>query len=225
MSKYSSVFDIVGPSMIGPSSSHTAGAAKIGLMARNIFNAQPQNVQIILYGSFAKTYKGHGTDLALIGGLLGYSADDRRIVNSAQDALRLGININLTTSDEETDHPNTAKIIMNRDNRTFEIVGISPGGGRAEIVEINGFKVKAAADNNFLLVFHHDRYGVIAAVANLLASHGINIGHMEVARKSKGAEALMVIQTDQQVPDDITIELKELAHVTGIVAFNKNSGR
>ncbi|MTI81950.1 MAG: L-serine ammonia-lyase, iron-sulfur-dependent, subunit beta [Firmicutes bacterium] len=221
MSKYTSVFDIVGPAMIGPSSSHTAGAAKIGLMARNIFNDQPEHIEVIFYGSFAKTYKGHGTDLAIIGGLLGYSAHDQRIVNSATDAEYLGINIELITSNEEADHPNTVKIIMRNNNRSFEVVGISPGGGRAEIIEINGFQVKAAADSNFSLIFHFDKYGVIAAVANLLASRGINIGHMEVARKSKGAEALMVIQTDQQVGGEITGEIESLDHITDVVVFNK----
>jgi L-serine dehydratase len=208
--------------MIGPSSSHTAGAAKIGLMARNIFNAQPEKIEIILYGSFAKTYQGHGTDLAIIGGLLGYEADDERIVNSTKASADLGIQIELLTSEDETDHPNTVKIIMHEKNRTFDIVGISPGGGRAEIIEINGFKLKAAADSNFLLVFHHDRYGVIAAVANLLASNGINIGHMEVARKSKGADALMMIQTDQDVPENISTDMKGLANVTSVIVFNKH---
>lgn len=221
MSKYSSVFDIVGPAMIGPSSSHTAGAARIGLMARNIFNTEPKNIKIIFYGSFANTYKGHGTDLAVIGGLLGYSADDQRIVNSASDAAKLGINVELTTSSKETEHPNTVRIIMEKNGRTFEVVGISPGGGRAEIIEINGFKMKAVADSNFLLIFHIDKYGVIAAVANLLASRGINIGHMEVARKSKGAEALMVIYTDQQVPDNMAAALKNIQHVSDVVVFNQ----
>lgn len=219
--KYSSVFEIIGPSMIGPSSSHTAGAAKIGLMARNIFNAQPERVEIIFYGSFAKTYKGHGTDLATVGGLLGYNADDERIVNSLIDAEKVGMKISLTTSEQETEHPNTAKIIMTAGQRKFEVIGISPGGGRAEIVEINGFKVKAEADSNFQLVFHFDRYGVIAAVANLLAAHGINVGHMEVARKSKGAEALMVIQTDQHVSEEISREIDKLANVTDVIIFNK----
>ncbi|MEG6616042.1 L-serine ammonia-lyase, iron-sulfur-dependent subunit beta [Peptococcaceae bacterium 1198_IL3148] len=219
--KYSSVFDIVGPSMIGPSSSHTAGAAKIGLMARNIFNAQPDKLEITFYGSFAKTYRGHGTDLAIIGGLLGYNADDPRIVNAIDDATKLGIEMVLLTGEEETEHPNTVKIIMHEKDRTFEVIGISPGGGRAEIIEINGFKLKAEADSNFLLVFHHDRYGVIAAVANLLACNGINIGHMEVARKSKGAEALMMIQTDQHVPENIASDMKVLANVTSVIVFNK----
>lgn len=219
--RYSSVFEIIGPAMIGPSSSHTAGAAKIGLMARNIFNDQPDRVEIIFYGSFAKTYKGHGTDLATVGGLLGYDADDERIVNALTDAANIGMELSIVTSDQDTVHPNTAKIVMSKGKRSFEVVGISPGGGRAEIIEINGFHVRAKADSNFLLVFHFDRYGVIAAVANLLAAHGINIGHMEVARKSKGAEALMVIETDQNVPDMIAKDMEQLPHVTDVIIFNK----
>lgn len=159
--------------------------------------------------------------MAIVGGLLGYNADDQRIVNSFHTAAKLGIKITLTTSDEETDHPNTVKIVMQQNDRTFEVVGISPGGGRAEITVINSFKIKATADSNFLLVFHYDRYGVIASVSNMLASHGINIGHMEVARKSRGAEALMVIQTDQHVPNNISIEMDKLPNVTDVIVFNK----
>ena len=221
--KYTSVFDIVGPAMIGPSSSHTAGAVRIGLMARTIFNAQPEQIKVIFYGSFAKTYQGHGTDLAIIGGLLKYAADDKRIVHSIEDAAALGIKVTITTGDEETDHPNTAKIVLQRQNRVFEITGISPGGGRAELININGFKVKAAADSNFLLIFHYDRYGVIASIANLLAAHSINIGQMEVARKSKGCAALMMIETDQPVPKEIRFEMEKLPHVTDVVVFNNES--
>ncbi|MCD5407365.1 MAG: L-serine ammonia-lyase, iron-sulfur-dependent subunit beta [Desulfotomaculum sp.] len=219
--KYTSVFDIIGPSMIGPSSSHTAGAAKIGLMARNIFNAQPEKVEIILYGSFAKTYQGHGTDLAIIGGLLGYQADDRRIVDAINTSAKLGIDIAIATSAEETSHPNTAKIIMKKDEHIFEMVGISPGGGKAEMVAVNGFKVTTAADSNFLLIFHNDRSGVIATVAGLLASHDINIGHMEVARKSKGSDALMLIQVDQPIPKKIALALEKLPHIQNVVIFNE----
>ena len=207
--------------MIGPSSSHTAGAAKIGLMARNIFNLQPKKVKIIFYGSFAKTYKGHGTDLAVIGGLLGYHADDQRIVDSINTAKKVGIEVNITTSDDEVNHPNTLKIIMEHDSNSFEIVGVSPGGGKAELVEINGFHVQAHADSNFLLVFHNDRKGVIATVAGLLASHDINIGNMEVDRKAKGAEALMLIQADQPVPKNISKALENLPHVTSVIVFNE----
>jgi len=207
--------------MIGPSSSHTAGAAKIGLMARNIFNLQPKKVKIIFYGSFAKTYKGHGTDLAVIGGLLGYHADDQRIVDSINTAKKVGIEVNISTSDDEVNHPNTLKIIMEHDSNSFEIVGVSPGGGKAELVEINGFHVQAHADSNFLLVFHNDRKGVIATVAGLLASHDINIGNMEVDRKAKGAEALMLIQADQPVPKNISKALENLPHVTSVIVFNE----
>ena len=207
--------------MIGPSSSHTAGAAKIGLMARNIFNLQPKKIKIIFYGSFAKTYKGHGTDLAVIGGLLGYHADDQRIVDSINTAKKVGIEVNITTSDDEVNHPNTLKIIMEHDSNSFEIVGVSPGGGKAELVEINGFHVQAHADSNFLLVFHNDRKGVIATVAGLLASHDINIGNMEVDRKAKGAEALMLIQADQPVPKNISKALENLPHITSVIVFNE----
>jgi len=156
-----------------------------------------------------------------VGGLLGYHADDQRIVDSINTAQKVGMTIGISTSDEETAHPNTVKIIMEHGDKTFEVVGVSPGGGKAELVEVNGFKVKAHADSNFLLVFHNDRKGVIATVAGLLASHDINIGTMEVDRKAKGAEALMLIQADQPVPKKISKALENLPHVTSVIVFNE----
>ncbi len=219
--KYTSVFDIIGPAMIGPSSSHTAGAAKIGLMARKIFNGQPRHIEVVFYRSFAKTYKGHGTDLALIGGLLGYGVNSPHLVQAAEHAAKLGLNIAITTSEEDVTHPNTVKITMANKNHRLTVVGISPGGGRAEIISINDFNIKISADNNFLIIFHFDRHGVIASAAKLLASEGINIGYMEVARKSRGSEALMTIETDQVIPERITKELKKIPHVTNVVVHNK----
>ena len=134
-----SVFDIVGPVMIGPSSSHTAGAARIGLMARNILKDEPVKAMITVYGSFAKTYKGHGTDKALVAGLLGFSADDTRLRDSFSIAAEKGLEITLRRSDEEVDHPNTVRIAMTGKNgNQAEILGVSLGGGKIEIREING---------------------------------------------------------------------------------------
>ncbi len=211
--KYNSVFDIIGPVMIGPSSSHTAGAARIGRAARSIFGRQPKKAIITLYGSFAKTYKGHGTDIALIGGLLGFDTFDNRIVDSIVIAKDLGFDVQFVISEEEAEHPNTARVNIKDENGALEIVGISIGGGKAEIVEINGFKLKISGLSPSLIVLHEDRFGVIASVSNVLSKFEINIAYMEVARKEKGSLALMVLETDQPIDWHVIEEIEGLNYV------------
>lgn len=211
--KFRSVFDIIGPVMIGPSSSHTAGAARIGRVARTLFGRQPEWVEISLYGSFAETYKGHGTDVALVGGLLGYDTFDERIVDSLDTAKSLKMKVNFTKESAVPDHPNTARIRLGDDEEELEVVGISIGGGKIEITELNGFELRLSGNYPAIFVVHNDRFGVIAAVANLLAKHEINIGHMEVSRKEKGKQALMVIEVDQNIEDSVLAELITLPNV------------
>jgi len=199
--------------MIGPSSSHTAGAARIGKAARNIFGRQPKKIVISFYGSFATTYKGHGTDVAIIGGLLGFNTFDNRIVDSLVIAKDLGLDIEFLIKDDPVDHPNTVKIYLEDDAGTLNLTGLSIGGGKIEITEINGFKLKVSGLSPSLLVFHEDRFGVIASVSNVLNLFEINIGYMEVARKEKGSLALMVIETDQLLTHDVISEIKALQHV------------
>src|SRR5690625_4393733 len=214
--KFNSVFDIIGPVMIGPSSSHTAGAARIGKAARNLFGEEPTWARIHLYESFAKTYKGHGTDFALVGGLLGYETDDPRMVDALQTAKEKGIEIEFIEDPAAADHPNTARIIMGNDHEEMELTGISIGGGKVEIKELNGFKLRLSGNHPAILIMHNDRYGAIASVTKVLAKHKINIGHMEVNRKDIGKEALMVIETDQNVNDDILEELRLQNHIIHI---------
>lgn len=132
--EYTSVFDIIGPIMVGPSSSHTAGALKIAKFARQKFGKQPVRAEITLYNSFAKTYKGHGTDVALVGGILDYDTDDSRIPFALETAKKENVEIKFVISHEEADHPNTVKLILTDDNTTFEIMGISIGGGSFKIL-------------------------------------------------------------------------------------------
>ncbi|MFC0271255.1 L-serine ammonia-lyase, iron-sulfur-dependent subunit beta [Metabacillus herbersteinensis] len=211
--KYRSVFDIIGPVMIGPSSSHTAGAARIGRVARSLFGRQPKWATISFYGSFAKTYKGHGTDVATVGGLLDYDTFDERIKSSLQIAKKLGMKITFIEEDAITDHPNTARLIIGDDQGQLELVGISIGGGKIEITELNGFELKLSGNHPAILVVHNDRYGAIAAVANILAKHAINIGHMDVSRKEKGQLALMTIEVDQNMDQQVIDELKTLPNI------------
>lgn len=154
--KYRSVFDIIGPIMVGPSSSHTAGAARIGLFTRNLFNEEPKNIEITLYGSFKDTYKGHGTDIALIGGLLGYDTFDKKIKKSLETAKKKGITYKFIKSDIEHIHPNTAKIIVEGNGDFLEVIGKSIGGGKMVIFEIQGFDVEITADFNTIFVFFEE---------------------------------------------------------------------
>jgi len=214
--KYRSAFDIIGPVMIGPSSSHTAGAARIGRVARTLFEKQPKKVKISLYGSFASTYKGHGTDLALVAGLLDFDTFDERIPKSLEIAKELGMEVTFQTEKAVPEHPNTVKLNLFDDHNQMEIIGISIGGGTIEITEINSFKLKLSGDPA-ILVIHRDRFGIISSVTSVLAKYEINIGHMEVARKEKGEMAIMVIEVDQKIEDEVIEELKALCNVTRVI--------
>ncbi|HLR01844.1 MAG TPA: L-serine ammonia-lyase, iron-sulfur-dependent subunit beta [Virgibacillus sp.] len=216
--KFNSVFDIIGPVMIGPSSSHTAGAARIGKAARNLFGKEPTWATIHLYESFAKTYKGHGTDFALVGGLLGYETDDPRMGQSIQTAKDKGIDIHFEEEPASSNHPNTARIELGNETESIELTGISIGGGKVEITELNGFELRLSGNHPAILIMHNDRFGAIASVTQILAKHEINIGHMEVNRKDVGEEALMVIEVDQNIEDSI---LMELEHSDNIIRITK----
>ena len=152
--KYRSVFDIIGPVMVGPSSSHTAGAVRIGLFTRYIFGMQPEDVKIRLYGSFKETYKGHGTDIALIGGLLGYNTSDKRIRTSMEDAKAAGMEFEFIESGIEHIHPNTAKIEVQAGRHSLDLIGKSIGGGKMVIFELLGFDVNLSGDFPTYFIFY-----------------------------------------------------------------------
>ena len=217
--KFRSVFDVIGPVMIGPSSSHTAGAARIGRVARTLFGRQPEWARIHLYGSFAETYKGHSSDVAIIGGLLDYDTFDERIKTAFHEAEKVGLTYEFIPEEEEMDHPNTAKIVIGDSESVMELTGISIGGGKMEVVELNGFPLRLSGNYPALLVVHEDRSGLIASVSNALAAQDVNIAHMEVGRKEKGKMALMVIEVDQLIDDSIIEELKVLPHIIQIATI------
>ncbi|MGE8204123.1 L-serine ammonia-lyase, iron-sulfur-dependent subunit beta [Heyndrickxia sp. NPDC080065] len=214
--KYKSVFDIIGPVMIGPSSSHTAGAARIGRVARNLFGRVPKWAKISFYGSFAETYKGHGTDVAIVGGLLDFDTFDERIINSLELAKKQGLEIEFFAETAIPDHPNTAKILIGDEEGEMELVGISIGGGKIEITELNGFKLRLSGHHPAILVVHNDRFGAIAAVSNILSKYKINIGHMEVSRKEVGQMALMVIEVDHNIEEPVLQEIGQLPNITQV---------
>jgi L-serine dehydratase len=204
--KYRSAFDIIGPVMIGPSSSHTAGAARIGRVARTLFGKQPK-----------KTYRGHGTDVAVVGGILDFDTDDERIPSSLTIAEEAGLDVSFTIEDTVMDHPNTVKIRLFDEDKELELVGISIGGGTIEITELNTFKLKLSGENPAILVVHNDVFGIISSVSTVLANHEINIGHMEVSRKEKGQMALMVIEVDQKIQSDVMKEIEGLENVSQVI--------
>ncbi len=218
--KYRSVFDIIGPVMIGPSSSHTAGAVRLGRLARKLFGRQPATAIIHLYGSFAQTYRGHATDVAVIGGLLDFETDDPRIRKSLKLAESLGLQVKFVREQAVPGHPNTLKIDLTDAQETLEMTGISIGGGAVQIIELNSFPLKLSGDCPAILILHQDAYGAVAAVSGILAQLKINISHMEVSRVDKGQMALMVIETDQSVPDEAIAVISSQSHIDKVIVLN-----
>lgn len=197
-----SVFDIVGPRMTGPSSSHTAGACRLSYVALRIAGGKAQKVRFTLYGSFALTGMGHGTDKALIAGALGMLPDDPRIINAYDIARAQGLEVELILSDADVNyHPNTACILITApDGVETEVMGSSIGGGSIKIVEINGLEVEITGEYPTLIIQYRDVPGMVSVVTHVLAQHQINIAFMRVFRHGKGADAYMTIETDQPVP-------------------------
>lgn len=200
-----SVFDVLGPNMIGPSSSHTAGAAVIGYLAQKMINGPIVKVTFTLYGSFAKTYRGHGTDRALLGGVMGFRTDDVRIRNSFEIAKERNLEFSFLTNEEETEiHPNTVDIAMiNNQNQQMTIRGESLGGGKVRIVKINGVDVDFTGDYSAIIVVQQDKPGVIAHITQCLSNIGINIAFMRLFREKKGDIAYTIVETDDTLPDNL----------------------
>lgn len=204
------IFDIIGPVMVGPSSSHTAGAARIGRMAREILADDVVSARITLYGSFAKTGEGHGTDKALVAGLMGYDPDSEIIRDAREIAKHRGISIEFIMSTEDMGHPNTAKIeAKGKSGKEMTVVGASLGGGRVKITEIGGFPVEITGEENTLITQHNDVPGIVADVCCVLAEENVNISNMRVFRKGRGTEAVMIIHTDQKISEKIIQKIKE----------------
>ena len=215
------IFDIVGPVMIGPSSSHTAGAARIGLMARKILKDDPVKADITVYGSFAKTYKGHGTDKALVAGLLGFAADDLRLRQSFAIAKETNLAVAFHRSDEEVDHPNTVRIALTgKTGKKTEILGVSLGGGRIEIREIDGFPVALNGEEHTLITLHNDQPGIIAQATTIMAIGHINVSNMKVFRSAKNANAVMIDNTDSPVPDEMVRLISNISAIDSVITLS-----
>ena len=214
-----SVFDVLGPNMIGPSSSHTAGAAKIAYLAQKMITGPLMQVDFTLYGSFARTYRGHGTDRALLGGIMGFTTDDMRIRNSFDIAENEGIAFQFQPNEEETDvHPNTVDIHMvNKAGQEMTVRGESLGGGKVRISRINKVQVDFTGEYSAVIVIQKDRPGVVAHITKALSDRNVNIAFMRLFREGKGDIAYTIVESDGHLPENIREELLKNEHVHDVM--------
>ena len=206
-----SIFDVMGPNMIGPSSSHTAGALRIALLASNLAKGNVAHVTFILYGSFARTYHGHGTDRALVGGILGYTTDDERIRDSFEYAKKAGITYEFVEDFTNKDvHPNTVDIELTcKNGQVITMRGVSIGGGNAVIQRLNGIEIDMNGASPTVIVKHWDRKGVLAYITKVISDADLNIGALKLYREGKGKPAYAIVELDGKVPEDILQKLEE----------------
>lgn len=218
------LFDIIGPVMIGPSSSHTAGAVRIGLVARRLLCEKPVIADIGLHGSFAMTGSGHGTDRAIVAGLLGIQQDDSRIPHSFELAEQAGLTFSIHSIHIPNVHPNSTRLRLIGDHgRKLGIVASSLGGGRILISSIDGITANFSGNENTLIVHaNHDRPGSVAEVTTLLASHNINIANMQLYRHFKGGQAVMIVECDNKIPQELIEQLSEKERFQKVTYLNRD---
>ncbi len=208
------VFDILGPVMIGPSSSHTAGAARIGRITRKLLGSEPVRAEILLHGSFAKTYKGHGTDKALIAGIMGMETNDSRIRHAPEIAKERGLQVTITTGEIDGAHPNTAQITLtDAEGKQVSLLGSSIGGGNILVTQVNGMAVHITGQQTTLIVLHQDVPGTIAAVTEVTADAGANICNFRLSRLKKGGLAVMTIEVDGNFGQELNDKICELPNI------------
>ena len=214
-----SVFDVLGPNMIGPSSSHTAGAVEIARLAQKLVEPPLKQVEFTLYGSFAKTYHGHGTDRALLGGIMGFSTDDLRIRDSFQIARDRGLDFAFIPNETETEiHPNTVDIRMvNEAGQTMTVRGESLGGGKVRITRINGMRVEFTGEYASVITEHQDKPGVVAHITRVLSDWNVNIAFMRLYREGKNDTAYCIVESDGRLPEGISDQLKANPYIHNVM--------
>ena len=216
------IFDMMGPVMVGPSSSHTAGAARIGNMGRTLLGEEVARADIGLYGSFAETGYGHGTDRALLAGLLGMKPDDLRIPNAYEEANRAGMAYSFRTVELRDAHPNTALLeLTGKSGKKLTLQASSIGGGAIVVNKIDGIDVNFTGDFNTLIVRNQDESGSVAAITSILSQVHINVANMSVNRLRRGGDALMVIETDQHIKPRQVEFLSELPGILSVTYYDK----
>lgn len=215
------IFDILGPVMVGPSSSHTAGAVRIGLITRRLLGSAPVKAVITLSGSFAATGVGHGTDRALVAGLLGMSPDDIRIPDSFEIARKQGLDFRFIEREIRDAHPNTAYLdVIDATGRTLGVQASSLGGGRIMVNKLDGTQIDVTAERPALIVHNIDQPGLVAEVTSLLAGESINIATMNLYRSKRGGDAVMVTEVDQNIPDSLVEYLKTVDGIIKVTCLN-----
>ena len=216
------IFDMMGPVMVGPSSSHTAGAARIGNMGRTLLGEEVARADIGLYGSFAETGFGHGTDRALLAGLLGMKPDDLRIPNAYEEANRAGMAYSFRTVELRDAHPNTALLeLTGKSGKQLTLQASSIGGGAIVVNKIDGIDVNFTGDFNTLIVRNQDESGSVAAITSILSQVHINVANLSVNRHRRGGDALMVIETDQHIKPRQVEFLSELPGILSVTYYDK----
>lgn len=220
-----SLLDIIGPVMVGPSSSHTAGACRLGLLARGLVSGTPQSAVLELHGSFARTGEGHGTDKALVAGLLGFRPDDERIRTALQIAEQEGLDYRFEkTTISESSHPNTVRMTLERGDLKATLTGSSLGAGRVLVTEIDGYPVEVSGNFHTLTLVAEDKKGSIARITGILADHDINIATLKLTRKQKGGDAFMVIECDEPPGEALKDEIRKLDWVRWARRLDRVSG-
>ncbi len=209
------IFDIMGPVMVGPSSSHTAGAVRIGRIARRLLGSQPARADILLHGSFAATGPGHGTDRAIVAGLLGMAPDDPDIPNSLWLAEGVGMAVSIRTGEIRNAHPNTAVLtVTNTEDRTLTVSASSLGGGRVRVNAIDGMEAAFSGEYPTLIIRNEDRPGILSEVTRALGASGANIATVQLYRDRRGGLAVTVIECDEPLDQRL---LGELSRLDGVV--------
>lgn len=218
-----SVFDVLGPNMVGPSSSHTAGASSIAYLAQKMNGGALQKVEFTLYGSFAKTYRGHGTDRALLGGIMGFSTDDVRIRDSFQIAEEKGLAFSFVVNSKETDiYPNTVDIKMeSKDGNIMTVRGESVGGGKIRIVRLNQVQVDFTGEYNAVIIIQKDKPGVAAHITRCLSEKEVNIAFMRIFREAKGDKAYTIVESDNELPLELKDQIMKNPNVQDVMIIPK----
>jgi len=220
-----SLLDIIGPVMVGPSSSHTAGACRLGLLARGLVSGTPHSALLELHGSFARTGEGHGTDKALVAGLLGFRPDDERIRTALQIAEKEGLDYRFEkTTLSDSAHPNTVRMTLEQGGINATLVGSSLGAGRVLVTEIDGYPVEITGNFHTIALVAEDKTGSIARITGILAEHEINIATLRLTRKQKGGDAFMVIECDDSPGEGVRDELRSLDWVRWARRLDRVSG-
>lgn len=216
-----SVFEVTGPIMVGPSSSHTAGAARLARVARMIAAKPFTHVSFGLHGSFAKTYKGHGSDKALVAGALGFREDDERLADAFAIAAEQGLTYDFYETELDGMHENSVEMVFSlTDGADCKVTGSSIGGAQIVINRINGFETEFSALYPTLVIRQNDTKGIVSDVSHVLAKNDINIGVMRLSRRARGDVACCIIETDDAIPDSVVLEIRALNNVLAVQAIN-----